>query len=52
LFSGALSAILEAVLTPFALYVSVAAGSVLLLLVALHVYASWTIRDIDRRDEP
>jgi hypothetical protein len=30
-----------------ALYVSVIAGSVVLGLMALHVYASWTIRNID-----
>jgi hypothetical protein len=34
--------------TALALYVGVVAGSVMLLLVALHVYATWTIRNIDR----
>jgi hypothetical protein len=29
---------------------SVIAGSVVLVLIALHLYASWTIRDIDRAD--
>ena len=35
---------------PLALYAAVIAGTVLLALIALHVYASWTIRDIDRSD--
>ena len=48
--SGARSATLEGVLTPFAIYAGMAVGSVLLALIALHVYASWTIRNIDRAD--
>jgi hypothetical protein len=48
--SGGGSAILKVVLTPLALYVGVIAGSLLLVLIALHVYASWTIRNIDRSD--
>jgi hypothetical protein len=47
LSSGALVGNLEVVLTPLALYISVIAGSVVLVVVALHVYASWTIRNID-----
>ena len=37
--------------TALALYVSVIAGSVVLLVIALHVYAGWTIRNIDRNQE-
>jgi hypothetical protein len=44
------SAILERVPTPFALYAGVIAGSIVLVVIALHVYASWTIRNIDRSD--
>jgi hypothetical protein len=37
--------------TTLALYVSGIAGTVVLLLIALHVYASWSIRNIDRSDD-
>ncbi len=34
--------------TTLALSIAVIAGSVVLLVIALHLYASWSIRDIDR----
>jgi hypothetical protein len=37
--------------TTLALYVGAIPGTVLLVLIAFHVYARWTIRNIDRTDD-
>jgi heme/copper-type cytochrome/quinol oxidase subunit 2 len=37
--------------TTVAWWIGVIAGSIVLLVIALHLYASWTIREIDRNEE-
>ena len=37
--------------TALALFVTVIAGSVVLLVIAFHLYASWSIRNIDGSEE-
>jgi len=37
--------------TTLAFYAGAIVGSVVLLVIALHVYASWTIRNIDRNEQ-
>ena len=37
--------------TALALFVSLIAGSVVLLVIAFHLYASWSIRNIDSNEE-